>query len=114
MGRNNFLPWLDARFESAPSGGTILAGTIGPGPGSPGFITAFAVISVFMAAAGIIAGTAALAATGSPGALPVLLIPLSIGIIGIMVVISNRRALPQHISALVQEVNDILDSAATM
>lgn len=39
IGRNNFLPWLDARFESAPSGGTILAGTIGPQPGSAGLKT---------------------------------------------------------------------------
>jgi hypothetical protein len=31
-----------------------------------------------------------------------------------MIVFGNRRTLPLHTSALVQEVNDILDSAATM
>jgi hypothetical protein len=114
MGRNSFVPWLDARIEPGFGGGAVLTGTIGPWPGSAGFASAMIVIFSFMALAGVVAGTAALAVSGSIRVLPVLLIPFGIGVIGIIIIVFNGKKLSRHVLALVQEVNDILGSTARM
>jgi len=113
-GRNSFLPWLTLTVEPDGRGGTVLTGTVGPWLGAPAFVGAYAMIFSCVALAGLIAGPTALAATGSARALPVLLVPVFVGALGVLVLVVCRNSLPRHVSALLREVSDILGASATM
>jgi hypothetical protein len=114
VGRNDFVPWLNLTVEPDGKGGTVLTGTVGPYLAAPAFVGALTMIFSGMAVAGLIAGPAALAATGSARALPVTLGSVILGAFGVLVLVDCRNRLPRHASALVLEVSDILGASATM
>jgi hypothetical protein len=114
VARNNFVPWLNLQVEPDGRGGTVLTGTVGPWLGASAFVGALTIIFSCLALAGLIAGSAALAATGSARALPVLLGPVIVGAFGILILVVCRNRLPRHVSALLLEVSDILEASAKM
>jgi hypothetical protein len=114
VGRNNFVPWLNLKIEPDGRGGAVLTGTVGPWLGASAFVGALTMIWSCMALAGLIAGSATLAATGSARALPVLLVPVFVGAVGVLVLVVCRNSLPRQVSALLLEVIDILGASPSM
>lgn len=110
-GRDSFVPWLDARLESAVGGGSTLAGTIGLHPGAGALFAVFAGVAGLMAAIVLAVGISLLDAGHPIGLAPAVLAPLAP-----LVLLAGLRAaslrLPERkAGALVREIREILGPA---
>jgi hypothetical protein len=113
-GRNSFAPWLDARLEPDPGGGTTLRGRIGLHPAVRILIPLIAGVGGLIAVAAVLGGIALLVHGHLSGLLPAVLIPLGMTAFFAGFNVVGLRSLERDIPKLVEEMNSILDSTATL
>ena len=111
-GRGTFAPWLYARLQADPSGGTTLTGSIGLHPLVRALIPVFAVVGVLIALGGLAGGVALLVSGHIRGSLPDVLIPLFLGVFMVGLNLAGLRSLERNLPRLIEEINAILGSGS--
>jgi hypothetical protein len=113
-GRGGSLPRFDGRIETAPDGGTVLRGTIGPAPGHlPILLVILAEWSVNVLLA-VASGIRHVAAGHPHQALPDFLVPSIMLAFYVYIVAFAPRQIRSLSKRLLGELGEILGATATM
>lgn len=113
QGRNSFAPWLDGRLEPTAGGGAALAGRIGLHPAVRRLLRLIAWVGALMAVIAV-SGGIALLADGHLSRVPPMLILLVLATFFAGSSVAGLRSLERDIPKLIDEVNGLLDSVATL
>lgn len=109
LGRNSFVPYLEARLTTRPDGGTDLQGSIGLSGSTRRVMSLMSVLGGLLLAIALIVGIVLMVQGHWVSALPPLLIPLGIAGLGVALTISGMRSLHQRVQPLLSEVVDLLE-----
>jgi hypothetical protein len=106
--RNSLRAWFMGRIYLAPDGGSIVAGTIGPGPASPVIFALFSVVAVLIGGAMVAAAVSS--AVSGHGVPPFLIAPLVIVGIYVHLLVFGPRMVRKDVRRLLDELNLILSA----
>jgi len=104
--RNSLRAWFTGRIYQAPDGGSVVAGTIGPGPASPVIFALFSVVALLIG--GTMLAEVVSAAVSGHGVPPFLIAPLVIVGIYVHMLVYGPRMVRKDIGRLLDELTLIL------